>query len=104
VTAVGENEIYMYSDHSPSVTCRYGLWSAVNLISLVTVLAVNLLQTWLNIRNSDMLPSDFDRTVFHRVSVLFCLRAGRARSGTSSPGRVKDFLFSTSSRPVPGPT
>jgi hypothetical protein len=33
-----------------------------------------------------------------------CLRAGRPRSRSSSPGRVKNFLFSTSSRPALGPT
>jgi hypothetical protein len=32
------------------------------------------------------------------------LRAGRQRGRSSSPGRVKNFLFSTSSRPVPGST
>jgi hypothetical protein len=33
-----------------------------------------------------------------------CLRAGRPRGRSSSPGRVKNFLFSTSSRPALGPT
>jgi hypothetical protein len=32
------------------------------------------------------------------------LRAGRLRGRSSSPGRVKNFLFSTSSRPALGPT
>jgi hypothetical protein len=32
------------------------------------------------------------------------LRAGRRRGQSSSPGRVKSFLFSTSSRPAMGPT
>jgi hypothetical protein len=32
------------------------------------------------------------------------LRAGRPRGRRSSPGRVKNFLFSTSSRPDLGPT
>jgi hypothetical protein len=32
------------------------------------------------------------------------LRAGRPRGWSLSPGRVKNFLFSTSSRPVLGPT
>jgi hypothetical protein len=32
------------------------------------------------------------------------LRAGRPRSRSSSPSRVKNFLFSTSSRPALGPT
>jgi hypothetical protein len=32
------------------------------------------------------------------------LRAGRTRDGSSSPGRVKKFLFSTSFRPGMGPT
>jgi hypothetical protein len=32
------------------------------------------------------------------------LRAGRQRGPSSSPGRVKKFLFSTSSRPALGPT
>jgi hypothetical protein len=32
------------------------------------------------------------------------LRAGRPRGRSSSPGRVKNFLFSTSSRPALGPT
>jgi hypothetical protein len=32
------------------------------------------------------------------------LRAGRPRGWSSSPGRVKNFLFSTSSRPALGPT
>jgi hypothetical protein len=32
------------------------------------------------------------------------LRAGRQRGRSSSPGRVKNFLFSTSFRPVLGPT
>jgi hypothetical protein len=32
------------------------------------------------------------------------LRAGRPRGQTSSPSRVKNFLLSTSSRPVLGPT
>jgi hypothetical protein len=33
-----------------------------------------------------------------------CLRAGRRRGRSSSPGRVKNFHFSTSSRPALGPT
>jgi hypothetical protein len=33
-----------------------------------------------------------------------CLRAGWPRSRSSSPGRAEHFLFSTSSRPVLGPT
>jgi hypothetical protein len=32
------------------------------------------------------------------------LRAGRRRGRSSCPGRVKNFLFSTSSRPALGPT
>jgi hypothetical protein len=32
------------------------------------------------------------------------LRAGRPRGRSSSPGRVKNFLFSTSSRSAVGPT
>jgi hypothetical protein len=32
------------------------------------------------------------------------LRAGRRKSRSSSPGRVKNFVFSTSSRPALGPT
>jgi hypothetical protein len=32
------------------------------------------------------------------------LLVGRPRGRSSSPGRVKNFLFSTSSRPVLGPT
>jgi hypothetical protein len=32
------------------------------------------------------------------------LRPGRPRGRSSSPGRVKIFLFSTASRPVLGPT
>jgi hypothetical protein len=32
------------------------------------------------------------------------LRTGRPRSRSSSPGRVKNFVFSTSSRPALGPT
>jgi hypothetical protein len=32
------------------------------------------------------------------------LRAGRPRGRSSNPGRVKNFLLSTSSRPVRGPT
>jgi hypothetical protein len=32
------------------------------------------------------------------------LRAGRPRGRSSSPGRVKNFLSSTSSRPALGPT
>jgi hypothetical protein len=32
------------------------------------------------------------------------LRAGRPRSRSSSPGRLKNFLFSTSTRPSLGPT
>jgi hypothetical protein len=32
------------------------------------------------------------------------LRTGRPRGRSSSPGRVKNFLFSTSSRPALGPT
>jgi hypothetical protein len=33
-----------------------------------------------------------------------CLRAGRQRNRSSSPGRVKNFHFSISSRPALGPT
>jgi hypothetical protein len=32
------------------------------------------------------------------------LRAGRLKDQSSSPGEVKHFLFSTSSRPTPGST
>jgi hypothetical protein len=32
------------------------------------------------------------------------LRAGRPRGRSSSPGRVNNFLFSTATRPAPGPT
>jgi hypothetical protein len=32
------------------------------------------------------------------------IRAERSRGRSSSPGRVENFLFSTSSRPVLGPT
>jgi hypothetical protein len=32
------------------------------------------------------------------------LRAGRPRGRSSNPGRSKNFLFSTSSRPALGPT
>jgi hypothetical protein len=38
------------------------------------------------------------------VSVVDWLRAGRQRGRSSSPGRVKNFFFSTSSRPPLGPT
>jgi hypothetical protein len=35
---------------------------------------------------------------------MFWLRAGGLRGQSSSPGRAKNFLFSTSSRPALGPT
>jgi hypothetical protein len=40
----------------------------------------------------------------HRSRYSDWLRAGRLRGRSSSPGRVKNFLFSTSSRPALGPT
>jgi hypothetical protein len=38
------------------------------------------------------------------VLLLAYFRAGRPTGRSSSPGRVKNFLFSTSSRPALGPT
>jgi hypothetical protein len=38
------------------------------------------------------------------VGIATDLRAGRPRGRSSSPGRVKNFLFSTSFRPALGPT
>jgi hypothetical protein len=44
--------------------------------------------------------------IFLKLVILHVgwLRAGRLRCRSSSPGRVKNFLFSTSSRPVLGST
>jgi hypothetical protein len=38
------------------------------------------------------------------VSIATWLRAGQLKGQSLSPGRVKNFLFSMSSRPILGPT
>jgi hypothetical protein len=52
------------------------------------------------------LPPIGSLQIYYYVSLCrysYWLRAGRPRGRSSSPGRVKNFLFSTSSRPALGP-
>jgi hypothetical protein len=56
--------------------------------------------TGLNILNSTVLWGYLAIYLVHRSRYSDWLRAGRPRGRNSSPGRVKNFLFSTSSIPA----
>jgi hypothetical protein len=61
------------------------------------------LKPW-QLQLSVFLPITHKRKPGWRSRYSDWLRAGRPRGLSSNPGRVKNFLFSTSSRPVLGPT
>jgi hypothetical protein len=51
-----------------------------------------------------LIHASFDMWTLHGSRNIDWLRCGRPKGRSSSPGRGKNFLFSSSSRPVLGPT
>jgi hypothetical protein len=93
-------DTWQLRDGSVAIARRYtsAFWSVTGKVRIMYCLHV-LVQFNLGLYNAIFIYEPGQRSRYSDW-----LRAGRPRAGSSSPGRVKKFLFSTSSRPALGPT
>jgi hypothetical protein len=95
----GPTDLHICCTHVPNYYTNYKPWKLLAMATHSPIYNGNNYKVRIN---SNIFLSMM--TQFLRSRYSDWLRTGRRRDRSSSPGRVKNFLFSTSSRPALGPT